>query len=86
MDSCIPSRLRQTVKHSTSFSMSDQLCGKNEQKLQVQSTGYNTKVYLPVFKRVIQIFEEIWVLCLRRVKKENIWVVSVEITRDACGL
>lgn len=66
--------------------MSDQLCGKNEQKLQVQSTGYNTKVYLPVFKRVIQIYEEIWVLCLRRVKKENIGVVSVEITRDACGL
>lgn len=23
--------------------MSDQLCGKNEQKLQVQSMGYNTK-------------------------------------------
>lgn len=66
--------------------MSDQLCGKNEQKLQVQSTGYNTKVYLPVFKRVIQIYEEIWVLCLRRVKKENIWVVSVELTGDACGL
>lgn len=66
--------------------MSDQLCGKNEQKLQVQSMGYNTKVYLPVLKRVIQIFEEIWVLCLRRVKKESIWVVSVELTRDACGL
>ena len=71
MDSCIQSRLRQTVKHSTSFSMSDQLCGKNEQKLQVQSMGYNTKVYLPVLKRDIQIFEEIWVLCLRRVKKKT---------------
>lgn len=56
--------------------MCDQLCGKNEQKLQVQSTGYNTKVYLPVFKRVIQIFEEIWVLCLRSEKRKHLGCLS----------
>ena len=65
--------------------MSDQLCGKNEQKLQVQSTGYNTKVYLPVLKGLYKFLRKFG-CCVWGVKKENIWVVSVELTRDACGL